>query len=121
MRKSARWLPITSMLMIATACSSLPIWTAGEVPFIPTPPDVVDRMLEMAGVKNGDVLYDLGSGDGRIVIQGAKRYGVRGVGIEIDADLVQRARDNASKEKVDHLVSFALKTRSQSTCHQLRW
>ena len=106
MRKSTRRLPIILMLMIATACSSLPIWTAGEVPFIPTPPDVVDRMLEMAGVKNGDVLYDLGSGDGRIVIQGAKRYGVRGVGIEIDADLVQRARDNASKEKVDHLVEF---------------
>ena len=91
---------------MSASCLSLPIWTAGEVPFIPTPSDVVVRMLEMAQVKSGDVIYDLGSGDGRIAIQAAKRYGVRGVGIEIDADLVQRARDNALREIVDGLVVF---------------
>ena len=84
------------------------VWTDGEVPFVPTPPEVVDRMLEMAQVKSGDVIYDLGSGDGRIIIRAAKRYGVKGVGIEIDADLVQKANDNAFKEKVDHLVEFRM-------------
>jgi len=68
--------------------------------------EVVDRMLELAEVQRGDVIYDLGSGDGRIIIRAAKKYGIRGVGIEIDPDLVRRSRDNAWKEKVDHLVEF---------------
>ena len=106
MNKFARWLSLSFVYALIAACSSFPEWTAGEVPFVPTPPDVVDRMLEMAQVKSGDVIYDLGSGDGRIVIQAAKRYGVRGVGIEIDPDLVQKARENAFREKVDHLVEF---------------
>jgi Histone methylation protein DOT1 len=54
-----------------------------DVIYVPTPPEVVDKMLRMAGVKEGDVLYDLGSGDGRIVITAAKQYKVRGVGIDI--------------------------------------
>ena len=106
MNKSLHSFALIFLLFTMGGCSSLPIWTAGEVPFVPTPPDVVDRMLELAQVKSGDVIYDLGSGDGRIVIQAAKRYGVRGVGIEIDPDLVQKARDNAFREKVDHLVEF---------------
>jgi len=106
MRRSARWAALTILLLILSACSGIPVWTDGEVPFVPTPPEVVDRMLEMAQVKSGDVIYDLGSGDGRILIHAAKRYGVKGVGVEIDADLVQRARDNAFREKVTHLVEF---------------
>ncbi len=98
-------LPLLLMFLLATGCG-IPTWTAGEVPFVPTPPEVVDRMLEIAEVKKGDVLYDLGSGDGRIVIRAAKRYGVRGVGIEIDPDLVQRSRLKAKDEGVDHLVEF---------------
>ena len=58
-----------------------------EIPFIPTPIGVVDRMLELAEVRKGDVVYDLGSGDGRIVIRAAKKYGVRAVGIEMDQEL----------------------------------
>ena len=73
-------------------------------------------MLEMAQVKSGDVIYDLGSGDGRIIIRAAKRYGVKGVGIEIDADLVQKANDNAFKEKVDHLVEFRAQDASHRQC-----
>jgi cyclopropane fatty-acyl-phospholipid synthase-like methyltransferase len=65
-------------------------------------------MLEMARVNGSDVVYDLGSGDGAIVIRAAKKYGVKAVGIEIDADLVRRARDNAFREKVDHLVEFRI-------------
>jgi len=94
------------ILMVLLPACSLPIWTAGEVPYVPTPPNVVNRMLELAHIKSGDVLYDLGSGDGRIVIEAAKQYGIKGVGIEIDVDLVQKARDNAFHEKVDDLVEF---------------
>jgi SAM-dependent methyltransferase len=108
MKQPAYWLLLELILSIGTGCSFLPVWTDGEVPFVPTPPDVVDRMLEVAQLKPGDVIYDLGSGDGRIIIRAAKRYGVKGVGIEIDTELVQKARDNAFREKVDHLVEFRL-------------
>lgn len=106
MKKLVDWLAMSCMLMIASGCSSLPLYTAGEVPFVPTPPEVVDRMLELAEVKSSDVVYDLGSGDGRIIIQAAKRYGARGVGIEIDPDLVWKAHNSAYKEKVEKLVEF---------------
>jgi hypothetical protein len=64
-------------------------------PFDPTPQEVVERMLALAAVKKSDVIYDLGSGDGRILITAAKRYGTRGVGFEIDPGLVKLARENA--------------------------
>jgi cyclopropane fatty-acyl-phospholipid synthase-like methyltransferase len=93
------------LLLVVNSCS-VPVWTDGEVPFVPTPVQVVDRMLEMARVTSEDVVYDLGSGDGAIIIRAAKKFGVRGVGIEIDADLVRKAQANAFKEKVEHLVEF---------------
>jgi SAM-dependent methyltransferase len=94
-------------LAIAWGCgSSVAVWTYGEVPFVRSTPEVIDRMLEMARVRAGDVVYDIGSGDGAIIIQAAKKYGVRGVGIEIDAELVARARQSAVREKVEHLVEF---------------
>jgi len=77
-----------------------------DVVYDPTPPEVVDAMLALAELKPGDVLYDLGSGDGRIVIAAAKRYGIRAVGIEIDADLIARARVNAKRAAVAPLVEF---------------
>jgi cyclopropane fatty-acyl-phospholipid synthase-like methyltransferase len=80
-----------------------------EIPFVPTPIEVVDKMLEIA-----DVVYDLGSGDGRVVIRAAKKYGARGVGIEMDQSLLDKARKAAEAEGVSHLVEFraedALKT-----------
>jgi len=69
------------------------------VPFVPTPQEVVDKMIEIAGVKKGDVVYDLGSGDGRIVITAAKK-GAKAVGFEIDGDLVKQSRDNIRKAGV---------------------
>jgi cyclopropane fatty-acyl-phospholipid synthase-like methyltransferase len=85
-----------------------------EIPFVPTPIEVVDKMLELADVKRGDVVYDLGSGDGRIVIRAAKKYGLRGVGIEMDRTLIDKARKAAKTQGVSHLVEFrvedALKT-----------
>jgi precorrin-6B methylase 2 len=95
------------LLNLAAGCgSAVAVWTDGEVPFVASTPEVIDRMLELARVKPGDVVYDIGSGDGAIVIRAAKKYGVRGVGIEIDQDLVLKARNNAFREKVDHLVEF---------------
>ena len=75
-------------------------------PFVPTPMVVVERMLELAGVQANDVVYDMGSGDGRIVITAAKKYGAKAVGIEIDPQLVRLARDNVKKAGVEHLVEI---------------
>jgi predicted RNA methylase len=77
-------------------------------PYAPSPPDVVDRMLALAQVTKTDVVYDLGSGDGRIPIAAAKTYGVRGVGLEIDPRLVAQARANARTAGVEHLVEFRI-------------
>ncbi len=77
-----------------------------EIPFVPTPIEVVDKMLELAEIKKGDVLYDLGSGDGRIVIRAAKKYGIRAVGIEMDRLLLAKARKDAKAAGVSHLVQF---------------
>src|SRR4029450_12242420 len=77
-----------------------------EIPFVPTPVEVIDRMLELAEVKKGDVVYDLGSGDGRIVIRAAKKYRVRAIGIEMDQLLLAQARKDAKALGVSHLVEF---------------
>jgi precorrin-6B methylase 2 len=77
-----------------------------DVPFVPTPQPVVDRMLELAKVTPDDMIYDLGSGDGRIVITAAKRYGARGIGIDLDPQRVSEARANAREAGVDGKVQF---------------
>jgi SAM-dependent methyltransferase len=77
-------------------------------PYVPSPPDVVDRMLVLAQVTKADVVYDLGSGDGRIPIAAAKQYGARGVGLDIDPRRIEEARANAKIAGVEHLVEFRL-------------
>jgi cyclopropane fatty-acyl-phospholipid synthase-like methyltransferase len=77
-----------------------------DVIYVPTPQPVVEAMLDLAQVKSNDVVYDLGSGDGRIVITAAKKYGARGVGIEIDPSLVKKARENAAAAGVSDRVRF---------------
>jgi SAM-dependent methyltransferase len=77
-----------------------------DVPYVPTPPEVVDKMLEMAQVGPKDLLYDLGCGDGRIVIAAAKQHGARGVGIDIDPERIAEARANAKKEGVTKRAQF---------------
>ena len=79
---------------------------ARDVPFVPTPEKVVERMLDLAQVGPKDVVYDLGSGDGRIVIAAAKRHGARGVGIDIDPERIKEARANARKAGVANRVEF---------------
>jgi SAM-dependent methyltransferase len=77
-----------------------------EVPYVPTPEEVVAEMLRMADVDQDDVLYDLGCGDGRIVITAAKELGCRGVGIDIDPVRIQESRINASNAGVSDRVEF---------------
>ncbi len=77
-----------------------------DVPFVRTPQEVVGRMLELAEVSEDDVVYDLGSGDGRFVITAAERYDARGVGIEIDPERVRTARKNAKEAGVADQVEF---------------
>ena len=75
------------------------------VPFVPTPQEVVDKMIDLAGVKKGDVVYDLGSGDGRIVITAAKK-GARAVGFDVDGDLVKESRENIRKAGVQEFAEI---------------
>ena len=77
-------------------------------PFVPTPMIVVERMLELAEVRAQSILYDLGCGDGRIVVQAAIKYGARGVGIDIDPVRIEESMENAKKEGVESLVEFRL-------------
>jgi len=79
-----------------------------DVIFVPTPQEVVEDMLRLANVRKGDVLYDLGSGDGRIPVTAAKLYGVRAVGIDIDPERIREARENARKNGVEKLVQFRM-------------
>ena len=93
-------------LLIAAATSAGAQSQQPDVIFVPTPQEVVDAMLKLANVHQGDVLYDLGSGDGRIPVTAAKRYGIRAYGIDIDPQRIQEANDNAKKNGVTHLVQF---------------
>jgi ubiquinone/menaquinone biosynthesis C-methylase UbiE len=77
-----------------------------DVIYYPTPDETVTEMLRLAEIKPGDVLYDLGSGDGRIPIMAAKQYGIRAIGIEIDPKMVTIAEERAREANVESLVSF---------------
>jgi precorrin-6B methylase 2 len=76
------------------------------VSFVPTPQEVVEGMLELAQVKKGDVVYDLGSGDGRIVITAAKKYGAQAVGFEIDPELIKESRESIRKQGLEKLAEI---------------
>jgi len=93
-------------LLQGAARAAEPGFEPPYVPYVATPEAVVDEMLELARVDSADVVYDLGSGDGRIVIAAAKRFGARGVGIEIDPERVREARENAREAGVEDRVQF---------------
>src|SRR6187399_1098254 len=84
MKKTASIILLAFALLSVHAASLVSAQEGKIVPYVPTPQEVVDRMLELAQVKAGDVVYDLGSGDGRIVVTAAKKYGVKAIGFEID-------------------------------------
>jgi precorrin-6B methylase 2 len=77
-----------------------------DVPYVPTTAEAVQAVLKLADVKKADIVYDLGCGDGRIVIAAAKTYSARGVGIDIDPDRIRKAKENARKAGVENLVRF---------------
>ena len=77
-----------------------------DIHYVPTPQQLVDVMLQMAAVKKGDVVYDLGCGDGRLVIRAAKNHGARGIGIDIDPQRIAEATKNAEAAKVEDRVQF---------------
>jgi SAM-dependent methyltransferase len=89
-----------------------------DVPYVPTTDEAVQTMLKLAEVKKSDVVYDLGCGDGRIVIAAAVTYGARGVGIDIDPERIREAKENAKKAHVEQLVRFEEKDLFQADFHE---
>jgi ribosomal protein L11 methylase PrmA len=106
-RKGDKWLcAATLAIVIGSAFVYAHEQKTKDVPYVPTPQVVVEKMLEVAAVTKDDVVYDLGSGDGRIVITAAKKYGVRGVGVDIDPDRVKEANANALQAGVADRAKF---------------
>jgi len=93
-------------LLAAGACAH----RESVVPYVWTPDDIAAHMLRLADVQSSDVVYDLGSGDGRIVLIAARQFDARGVGIEIEPRLVEESRETAKKLKVDDRVEFIQKS-----------
>jgi SAM-dependent methyltransferase len=105
--------------MLRTFAIVLLLWSVQKAPtnlapYVPTPPDVVDRMLTFAKVGPKDVVYDLGCGDGRIVIAAAKKYGARGVGVDIDPVRINESIANARKAGVQNRVTFKVQDAMQT-------
>jgi len=107
-----RFVPLLAMLVTLVAApvaaqqgTPTPL-RSPDVIFVPTPQEVVDAMLKLAKVTKNDVIYDLGSGDGRIPITAAKTYGARGVGIDIDPQRIKEATENLKTAGVGDRVKF---------------
>lgn len=110
-RPLARARSAACLACLALGCASLAPAPAAaqrllEIPFVPTPQIVVDEMLRIAGVAPGDVVMDLGSGDGRIVITAAKKFGARGIGVELDEHLIFQSEEAARRAGVEGQVEF---------------
>ena len=101
-------LRLVAILLAAALGSGLAPFQALRAPYLGTPPEVVDRMLRLANVGPRDVVYDLGCGDGRIVIAAARQFGSRGVGVDIDPERIADAELNAMRAGVEKLVTFRL-------------
>jgi SAM-dependent methyltransferase len=80
-----------------------------DIEYVPTPQNVVDKLLDVAKIQKDDVLYDLGCGDGRIVVNAAKRFGIKAVGFDIDPKRVAESKENVKRNKVEHLVTIEQK------------
>jgi len=98
-------MPLLAAIALLLAAAQAPARTP-DIHFTPTRHNIADAMLRLAGVGPEDVVYDLGSGDGRIPIIAAQKYGARGVGIELDPRLVERSWENANQAEVANRVSF---------------
>jgi precorrin-6B methylase 2 len=99
-------------VVVALAISPAPVTGADKEPdviYVPTPQDVVEKMLELAEVKKGDVVWDLGCGDGRIPVTAAKKYGCKAMGYDVDPKRIEESLANVKKNKVDDLVKIEKK------------
>jgi len=107
------------IFILATATVGAPSWAwdDGVTPFVVSPDAVVERMLYLAQPKTGERLVDLGSGDGRIVIEAAKRFGAKGLGVDIDPRLVGLASENAKRAGVESLASFKVQDLFETDLH----
>jgi ribosomal protein L11 methylase PrmA len=104
-RRIVLCLAILAALVVPSSAQQAPL-RSPDVIFVPTPQEVVDAMLKLAKVTKNDVVYDLGSGDGRIPITAAKTYGARGVGIDIDPQRIKEATENLKNSGVGERVKF---------------
>lgn len=118
MTRSHAWPIVAAVVFVALATDPSGLATPTQpqkridaphlAPYVPTPQEVVDKMLQLAEIKQTDVVYDLGCGDGRIPITAAKLYGARGVGVDIDPQRIAESNANAKAAGVTHLVTFKL-------------
>jgi tRNA G37 N-methylase Trm5 len=98
--------PVFSLLLFVSPVAAQYEDGPGEVPYVPTPQNVVDEMLKLGGAKAGDVVYDLGCGDGRIVVTAAQKHKARATGIDINPVRIKEAEENARKAGVTNRVKF---------------
>ena len=108
MRRSALFIGLCCIITLFAAGATTPAAQQSLAPYVPTPQYVVEKMLELAQVTSNDVVFDLGCGDGRIVITAAKKYGAHAVGIDIDPERIRESEANAKAAGVEGLVTFRL-------------
>jgi ribosomal protein L11 methylase PrmA len=105
-RKTLRMLTLFASIALTNVLTAVAQEQVPEVPYVPTPDKVVEEMLRLASVGKDDVVYDLGCGDGRIVITAVQKHGARGVGVDIDPERIKESIDNARKAGVSDRVKF---------------
>lgn len=116
-RGARRPLALCALLLISFPLAAQWDDGPGDVPYVPTPPEVVEAMLKLGGVKKGDILYDLGCGDGRIVVMAAEKFGARGTGIDINPERIKEAEENARRANVTDRVRFIEKNLFEADVH----
>jgi SAM-dependent methyltransferase len=119
--KLIRWTLFACALVALPMYPQVQTWAWGDdgtTPYVQSPMDVVDRMLQLAQPKAGEFILDLGSGDGRIVIEAARRFGTRGLGVDLDPRLVKLAQDNARKAGVEQRARFEVRDLFQTDFSQ---
>ncbi|MEK7404637.1 MAG: class I SAM-dependent methyltransferase [Acidobacteriota bacterium] len=113
---------LTSVLAWShTGLAALPAqeeFQGGDVPYVPTPPEVVEQMLKLAEVKKTDHVFDLGCGDGRIVVMAAEKFGARATGIDIDPERISEAKQNAANAGVTARVRFIQQNLFEADVHE---
>jgi SAM-dependent methyltransferase len=99
-------LRMATLVIVVFATIQTVVSSQESIPYVPSTIPIVTKMLELASVTKDDLVYDMGCGDGRILIMAAKKYGARGVGIDLDPERIAEARKNAEQEGVSHLLEF---------------